>query len=161
MQSQLILPFSLTAFSGGDTQQQLSPHLEDKPAPLFSGKSRAKDSSASAPKSSEEDEASEGLQHTHTADDNESSLAQQQEQEDQEYVPYEVDIDGTPVVGDLLKMMFVEHRVVPTILVRLEKPQSDYLSYLPRSRTTFFDFLGTISYITSFMMLYNKFSTVK
>jgi hypothetical protein len=33
-------------------------------------------------------------------------------------LPYEPDVDGTPVVGDLLKMKFVEHRVVPTILVR-------------------------------------------
>jgi hypothetical protein len=33
-------------------------------------------------------------------------------------LPYEPDIDGTPVIGDLLKMKFVEHRVVPTILVR-------------------------------------------
>lgn len=29
----------------------------------------------------------------------------------------EPDVDGNPVVGDFLKMMFVEHRVVPTILV--------------------------------------------
>jgi hypothetical protein len=33
-------------------------------------------------------------------------------------LPYEPDVDGTPVIGDLLKMKFVEHRVVPTILVR-------------------------------------------
>jgi hypothetical protein len=32
-------------------------------------------------------------------------------------LPYEPDVDGTPVIGDLLKMKFVEHRVVPTILV--------------------------------------------
>jgi SIT4-associating protein SAP185/190 len=31
---------------------------------------------------------------------------------------FEIDIDGTPVVGDLLKMTFVENKVVPTILVR-------------------------------------------
>lgn len=30
----------------------------------------------------------------------------------------EPDLDGNPVVGDFLKMMFVEHHVVPTILVR-------------------------------------------
>jgi len=30
----------------------------------------------------------------------------------------EPDLDGNPVVGDYLKMMFVEHKVVPTILVR-------------------------------------------
>ena len=32
-------------------------------------------------------------------------------------LPYEPDEDGSPVVGDLLKIMFVKHRVVPTILV--------------------------------------------
>ena len=34
---------------------------------------------------------------------------------------YEVDVDGSPVVGDFLKMMFVEYRVVPTILVSFDK----------------------------------------
>jgi SIT4-associating protein SAP185/190 len=39
---------------------------------------------------------------------------------EEQYAPhYEVDIDGSPVVGDLLKIMFVENRVVPTILVRI------------------------------------------
>ena len=31
--------------------------------------------------------------------------------------PYETEADGNPVVGDLLKIKFVEHQVVPTILV--------------------------------------------
>jgi SIT4-associating protein SAP185/190 len=30
---------------------------------------------------------------------------------------FEIDIDGTPVVGDLLKITFVNNKVVPTILV--------------------------------------------
>lgn len=30
---------------------------------------------------------------------------------------FEYDLDGQPVVGDFLKIMFVEHRVIPTILV--------------------------------------------
>ncbi|KAF1812241.1 SAPS-domain-containing protein [Eremomyces bilateralis CBS 781.70] len=30
--------------------------------------------------------------------------------------PFEVDVDGAPVVGDFLKIQFVENRVVPTIL---------------------------------------------
>lgn len=34
-------------------------------------------------------------------------------------LPYETDFDGSPVVGDLLKMKFVEHKVVPTILVSI------------------------------------------
>ena len=46
-------------------------------------------------------------------------LAAPQESEYGPALLYEVDIDGSPVVGDLLKMMFVEHRVVPTILVSI------------------------------------------
>jgi SIT4-associating protein SAP185/190 len=40
----------------------------------------------------------------------------------------EPDLDGRPVVGDYLKMMFVEHKVVPTILVWLVP--SDPRSYV-------------------------------
>jgi len=32
---------------------------------------------------------------------------------------YEVDVDGSPVIGDVLKIQFVDHQVVPTILVSL------------------------------------------
>jgi SIT4-associating protein SAP185/190 len=31
--------------------------------------------------------------------------------------PFDTESDGSPVVGDLLKIRFVEHHVVPTILV--------------------------------------------
>lgn len=34
-----------------------------------------------------------------------------------ERAPYETEADGSPVVGDLLKMQFVDYHVVPTILV--------------------------------------------
>ncbi|KAK4959009.1 sporulation-induced protein [Elasticomyces elasticus] len=37
-------------------------------------------------------------------------------QENGERSPYDTEADGSPVVGDLLKMRFVEHHVVPTIL---------------------------------------------
>ena len=41
---------------------------------------------------------------------------------DQSFAPHiESDVDGQPLVGDFLKIMFVEHRVVPTILVRHAK----------------------------------------
>jgi SIT4-associating protein SAP185/190 len=36
--------------------------------------------------------------------------------DEQQYV---TDVDGTPVVGDLLKITFVENKVVPTILVSI------------------------------------------
>ena len=52
----------------------------------------------------------------------------------------ESDLDGRPIVGDFLKMMFVEHRVVPTILVSdscnvrrdlLTKPTAGFLLSVP------------------------------
>lgn len=95
--------------------KDMSPHPEDKPAPLFAKK---------APHASPEDEAavpssaSETTELTETAraDDTESNSALANN-DDSLPSPYVVDIDGSPVVGDLLKMQFVEHHVVPTILV--------------------------------------------
>jgi SIT4-associating protein SAP185/190 len=69
-------------------------HPEDKPAPLFFAK-KEKDTSEPAP----------------TA---ESQLDPNPPPEEIDQ-PYEVDVDGTPVVGDLLKIKFVENHVVPTI----------------------------------------------
>ena len=70
----------------------------------------------------------------------------------------ELEANGQPVVGDYLKLMFVEHKVVPTILVNLSA-----LSYLVLtnsfSRAFSSGFLGTISYIMLFTTLCNKYST--
>lgn len=76
-------------------------HPEDRPAPLFTNKTQ------SAPSSNGEDpsESTATLQPV-DAQNNEGDNGL-----------WEADIDGTPVVGDLLKIMFVEHQVVPTILV--------------------------------------------
>jgi SIT4-associating protein SAP185/190 len=87
-----------------------SPHPDDKPAPLFAKK---------------EDTAAATL----TADGSQESVASMAAEvgdlEDQPFVPHmENDVDGRPIVGDYLKMMFVEHKVVPTILV------SDRLAFL-------------------------------
>lgn len=41
------------------------------------------------------------------------------ENEEQARAQIQYDPDGKPVVGDYLKIMFVEHQVVPTILVSL------------------------------------------
>jgi SIT4-associating protein SAP185/190 len=99
----------------------LSPHLDDKPAPLFSGKSRTNDT-AETPKAdaarfttaAPESEGSEVTPIDETSDSRSVVFGGVEGQ----YAPqYEVDVDGTPVVGDLLKMQFVENKVVPTILV--------------------------------------------
>ena len=82
-------------------------HPEDKPAPLFVKKTEA---SASSTETEEKD-----------ADIGESVTTIQDESSSQpngERAPYETEEDGSPVVGDLLKTQFVEHKVVATILVR-------------------------------------------
>ncbi|KAF2400761.1 SAPS-domain-containing protein [Trichodelitschia bisporula] len=75
----------------------LSPRADDRPAPLFAGKrSLSPEKPSSALPTSDVDDGKAPVEEVTT--------------------PYEIDIDGRPVVGDLLKMMFVKHRVVPTIL---------------------------------------------
>lgn len=94
---------------------------DDKPAPLFSGKQRNPPSSndadldpsrftSNAPESEESE--------VTPIDESSSSRSVVFGVHEGQHGPqYEVDIDGSPVVGDLLKMMFVDHKVVPTILV--------------------------------------------
>lgn len=82
---------------------------EDKPAPLnFAKKDTAKeehDASAEGERSQNIDESVATLQ------------GQEATQANGERAAYETELDGSPVVGDLLKLQFVEHQVVPTILV--------------------------------------------
>jgi SIT4-associating protein SAP185/190 len=94
----------------------LSAHPEDKPAPLFSGKPRPKSISEAGTVIAEAS-SEQGSHDAQTSSPQGDDLA----------AAYEVDVDGSPVVGDLLKMMFVEHHVVPTILVRTRTPNIPYL----------------------------------
>ncbi|KAF2200311.1 SAPS-domain-containing protein [Delitschia confertaspora ATCC 74209] len=105
---------------GLEPPETLSPHPDDKPAPLFAGKQ----SNFSAPEETRLDPShfssnvpeSEGSEVT-PIDESSSSRSVLFGGAEGQYAPqYEVDIDGSPVVGDLLKMMFVDNRVVPTIL---------------------------------------------
>jgi SIT4-associating protein SAP185/190 len=107
---------------GLDAPETLSPHADDKPAPLFAGKARSK--SPEKPTSPKGDTSkfssvvpeSEGSEVTPIDESSDRSVVFGGVEGT--YAPhYEVDIDGSPVVGDLLKMMFVENKVVPTILV--------------------------------------------
>ncbi|KAF2104307.1 SAPS-domain-containing protein [Rhizodiscina lignyota] len=97
--------------------KELSPHPEDKPAPLFAKKSAQadEDSDASVTAATGDSETTDLTEapRTDESESNQSVLANNEEAYNSTYV---VDIDGSPVVGDLLKMMFVEHHVVPTIL---------------------------------------------
>jgi SIT4-associating protein SAP185/190 len=99
---------TLTSLSApGIEDADLSAHPEDKPAPLFSGKPRPK-SISEAETIVAEAPSEQGSHDAQTSSPQGDELA----------APYEVDVDGSPVVGDFLKMMFVEYHVVPTILVR-------------------------------------------
>lgn len=104
-----------------EVPEGLSPHPEDKPAPLFAGKPRNTEN-AETPKADTsrftsavpESETSEVT----PIDESSSTRSVVFGGVEGQYAPqYEVDIDGSPVVGDLLKMQFVENKVVPTILV--------------------------------------------
>lgn len=105
--------------SGGDaapTQTEgLSPHPDDTPPPLFSKKPASEQTTADSSQVPLPNE-------SHTT--HESLNAESQDHHDdsaidlEDGLPYVIDIDGKPVVGDLLKIKFVENRVVPTILVR-------------------------------------------
>ena len=113
------LELDLTQDSG---QGDLSPHPDDKPAPLFATRSeqqvqlerpgvKPSGRDVGAGDSSETIDTTQGEE----GDSVKSILLSGNEQDFEPHV--ETDIDGQPVVGDFLKMMFVEHRVVPTILV--------------------------------------------
>ncbi|KAF1832252.1 extragenic suppressor of kinetochore protein 1 [Decorospora gaudefroyi] len=97
--------------------ESLSPHPDDKPAPLFAGKSR---------ESNAEPAKIDTLRFTApvagsdlseiTPIDESQSVRSVVFGSAEDNVGFEIDIDGTPVVGDLLKITFVENKVVPTIL---------------------------------------------
>ena len=95
---------SSTAPEGSEQDVDMLSHPEDKPAPLFTSKISS---------SQDEDEADSPSQSTATLQPDGSHPTTTAEEQH----VWEADLDGSPVVGDLLKIMFVEHQVVPTILV--------------------------------------------
>ena len=100
----------------------LSPHPEDQPAPLFANRSDqspvpSKDEFAPEAEQEGTGDGSQGTLDTTAAEGVDSELMSGN---DMNYEPQvETDLDGSPVVGDFLKIMFVEHKVVPTILVSI------------------------------------------
>ena len=101
----------------------LSPHPEDKPAPLFAKRSensdehvKALDMHVPASDTSSTSNITEMTDSTmEDAGDGSNSILMGNTEEDQRITLSE--LQPAPVVGDFLKMQFVEHRVVPTILV--------------------------------------------
>ena len=108
-----------TTSPASDSPRGLSPHPEDKPPPLFA--SRVDQPSDDLPKEGEEEIGGDESQHTVDTthgEEGDTSRSVLMGGNDQSYTPqFEYDVDGQPMVGDFLKMMFVEHHVVPTILV--------------------------------------------
>lgn len=99
----------------------LSPHPDDEPAPLFSSRSEQPlhdEDSATAPQGNLSPGPGDNSFITAHAEEDDSSRSAMISGNEGNFTPqFEYDVDGQPIVGDYLKMMFVEHQVVPTILV--------------------------------------------
>lgn len=101
--------------SSGD----ISPHSDDKPAPLFS---KAADPNRTPTASSPEPAQSPDTNKDRSSDNEQTSQLEGESFQTVQGDTIEILQQGplsdeTPVVGDYLKIMFVENRVVPTILV--------------------------------------------
>ena len=104
---------------GSESPRGISPHPEDKPPPLFA--SRVDQPSEQTARQGDEEvsggDSQQTIDTTHV-EEGDSSRSVLMGDNDQSLAPqFEYDVDGQPMVGDFLKMMFVEHHVVPTILV--------------------------------------------
>lgn len=90
-----------------ETSAPMSSYPEDVPAPLFASKQQSETSSSTG--QAGDAQASEG--------GTETAQEQPHGQEEQTNPYIQLDTNGQPVVGDYLKIMFVQNQVVPTILV--------------------------------------------
>ncbi|KAH0562139.1 hypothetical protein GP486_003167 [Trichoglossum hirsutum] len=115
---------SLTLAPDSTASSDLSQHPEDHPEPLFTGRldqaqlATASDVTFGARRQVGAGDSQETIDTTLGEEgDSIRSVLMSGNDTDNSFGPFvETDIDGKPVVGDFLKMMFVEHRVVPTIL---------------------------------------------
>nr|POE47294.1 extragenic suppressor of kinetochore protein 1 [Quercus suber] len=89
-----------------ELDRDLAHRPEDKPAPLFAKKESLGQSTTTV-----------GDDRQHIDQSVATIQAGDEGADDSERSPYESESNGRPVVGDALKMQFVEHQVVPTILV--------------------------------------------
>lgn len=111
-----------------DKEPELSPHPEDTPAPLFSTSSTALPPDSGPTQASGQDllsapsHSDEGMRGSETELPVASISAPEAVGERSHLQGGEGDGSGEPVVGDFLKIQFVEYRVVPTILVRACQP---------------------------------------
>ncbi|KAI4107269.1 MAG: hypothetical protein LQ339_002667 [Xanthoria mediterranea] len=103
-----------------NSQPELSSHPDDKPAPLFAKRpesDRHEDGAEQVGEAMMGEGNSQGTIDTTGGEEGDSARSMTMSTNDQTFEPQiESDDNGEPLVGDLLKMMFVEHKVVPTIL---------------------------------------------
>ncbi|OQE43394.1 hypothetical protein PENCOP_c003G00997 [Penicillium coprophilum] len=91
-----------------DNQEPVASPSQDVPAPLFT----KEPTSESNPPPADQSEDASGA----TAQSEERSILNDGGDEDSAEQYIQLDTDGRPVVGDYLKIQFVENKVVPTIL---------------------------------------------
>lgn len=150
--------------TGPSSPKPFSPHPEDTPAPLFS---------APAPPESGADRPPEGTRKASNPDALDSKKLTQSSADKDGPAKETSGADGSdeqakgeatgsvdPVVGDFLKIQFVDHRVVPTILV------STMVTDVASSLLTMFSpsfsvILGTTSSTMSSMTLFSRYSTAR
>ncbi|KAL8997346.1 MAG: hypothetical protein Q9169_003380 [Polycauliona sp. 2 TL-2023] len=113
-------PLNQPKSSETDSLNEVSSHSDDTPAPLFAKRSegdRQEDGSERFGESMYSEGHSQGTVNTTGGEEGDSVRSMTMSTNDQTFEPQiESDDNGEPLVGDLLKMMFVEHKVVPTIL---------------------------------------------
>ncbi|KAF7558416.1 hypothetical protein G7046_g5731 [Stylonectria norvegica] len=100
--------------------RDLSPYPEDRPAPLFSAPPPPESGADRPPQAAGHLTADAPSKVVASGSGNESTIIDETEQTSDSRLAAEQSREeiasGEPVVGDYLKMQFVEHRVVPTIL---------------------------------------------
>jgi SIT4-associating protein SAP185/190 len=113
--SNLQIPLSPELHDGG-----LSPHPEDKPAPLFAKKSEEPSQLTQSDNKAFpvfEESSGDTTDTTMAEAGDGSNSVLMGNTEDYSTVDPVSEPQAAPVVGDFLKMQFVKHKVVPTILV--------------------------------------------
>lgn len=96
---------------GKEKQEPIPSVSQDAPAPLFSKEQAANPTPTAADQKEETPAVNEQTEGTSTRNDGGD------EESAEQYI--QLDTDGRPVVGDYLKIQFVENKVVPTILVSI------------------------------------------
>ena len=144
-------------------------HPDDKPAPLFASRNSPSIQNGEFQPAENNTQLHDGSletpSETHGSEDDGSSrisestsVLERQDQQNQNLPVIETEDDGSPVVGDYLKMQFVQDCVVPTIIVgRDRKVGVDDANYL--CRISSFGFPGTTSFITLSTMWCSRSST--